>query len=230
MPPKDATSVSFGFAPYVPPLLPLTPCTYSGPERTVIVVGVMRGGTSALSAILCAAGVNMGLDWANHEDLGMVRAVCDREGNVRDVIAQRNRNDVWGFKATRFMDTRQPDELHSDFRNPCYAIAFRDPVAITQTHLAMSGGAGAEGVFLQMVQQQQQMVDWVMKLPMAPKALVSYQRILQQPAQLCSDLLDWLRLSPATSQQRASAVAAISRQGGYLAQPQSQMRHTHDNT
>ena len=100
-------------------------------EKTFVVLGVQRGGTSMVAGVLRAMGVDMGHAGLNHEDnrfLGADKAALSK------VIAERSgERTVWGFKAPE--TTLQLDYLETALRNPCYICVMRGIPAVVDSFM-----------------------------------------------------------------------------------------------
>jgi hypothetical protein len=107
----------------------------SGPERTFIVSGVGRGGTSLVATLMVNAGIHMGEALADvvNEDLDFLAAfLMHQRQRMLSLIQRRNATHaVWGFKAPNV----QASLTHNDialFRNPHLILIFRDPLAVAE--------------------------------------------------------------------------------------------------
>jgi hypothetical protein len=98
--------------------------------KTVMVLGVERGGTSMVAGVLRALGVNMGDRVGyNHEDARFL--VDDTEVLQRRIRARNKQEDVWGFKipkAVQFLGF-----FEQNLRNPYYVIVMRNLLAIADS-------------------------------------------------------------------------------------------------
>ncbi|HEX5325914.1 MAG TPA: hypothetical protein VFW75_04530 [Acetobacteraceae bacterium] len=106
-------------------------------NRTIIVSGLGRSGTSMVATLLAELGI-ISADDAYEETLD------DREflhllkfrqvDEFRTAIAQRNqRSSVWGFKLPSIHGYLEPPDLLA-FRNPRLVITVRDVVAVAERH------------------------------------------------------------------------------------------------
>jgi len=103
-------------------------------EKTIIVSGVARSGTSMVAQVLEEMGVFMGNEKNNssYEDIQIARLMEDgSEGkNLKRFIQKRNQEfEVWGFKRPKAVEYIHG--LEHQFRNPYYIILFRDILAIS---------------------------------------------------------------------------------------------------
>jgi hypothetical protein len=123
-------------------------------ERTVIVLGMPRGGTSMVAGSLRLLGVPMGdrLEPSNQEDLDILdlvaslqplygedgKPITENFDRLRALIAGRNEErPFWGWKdpnAHVYIS-----ELMPVLRNPHFVVVFRDHFAAAQTIEARTG-------------------------------------------------------------------------------------------
>ena len=99
-------------------------------KRTLVVLGVSRGGTSMVAGTLRLAGVFMGqrLSSDSHEDRDF--HVHDRR-TLRRLIAERNAaHAIWGWKYPHAFDYLA--RIRGSLRNPRFIVVFRDAVAVAQ--------------------------------------------------------------------------------------------------
>lgn len=102
-------------------------------QRTLIVLGAPRGGTSMVAGTFAKLGVFMGdkLKPVTFEDSPLLKVIHNKQSDtVRQILEERNaQHDIWGWK--------QPDTFHFFFdhivqyvRNPLFFVIVRDVVAI----------------------------------------------------------------------------------------------------
>lgn len=105
----------------------------ANPDKTFIVTGVPRGGTTLMAGLLHEAGVYLGEDVLDltHEDREFIAALYTRNHPAMGaLIARRNaRGGPWGFKAPILSHFMKPEDLQR-FRNLHLIVVFRDPIAI----------------------------------------------------------------------------------------------------
>ena len=102
-------------------------------EKTLLITGLARSGTSMLAALLQAAGVWLG-DYVYepiHEDSEITQMLRARDFYRLDALIERQnaKTPIWGFKMPDLHQFLQHDEL-GRFRNPHLIVIFRDPVAV----------------------------------------------------------------------------------------------------
>lgn len=177
-----------------------------GPERTYIVCGVQRGGTSAIAAVMRALGIDMGRGGFNHED----PVLLDRPDDLDGYIARRNTNQpVWGVKVPHL--ALSLDVLAEKLRTPVFVLTLRNPVAIADSAIVRGDFS-----FVDVLDRVQTYFDAMLgfaRKTAHPVLLVSYERAAARPEQFVDEFAAALTLQP-EPQQRADAVACITSDGG----------------
>ncbi len=114
-----------------------------GPERTIIISGIARGGTSMAAQVVREAGIQLGdtADPVVHEDIEVAEAVTHlRRAQLRGLIGRRNRQHaIWGFKLPNLHERLTPWDM-ALFRNPHIILMVRDPVAVAQRNVVSMYG------------------------------------------------------------------------------------------
>jgi hypothetical protein len=101
------------------------------PERTLVVIGLARSGTSMVAGALHKLGVPMGpKENVVYEDVALAKALESRDdAAARRLIAERNAAyPVWGIKRPGLLP--QLERIEGELRNPEYIVTFRDLFAI----------------------------------------------------------------------------------------------------
>ena len=160
-------------------------------EKTVIVLGVARGGTSMVAGALHHLGVSMGEKLsAVYEDLVLSGAVeQDRIEDIASIIAHRNAaRSIWGWK--RPSAIKHVEAWHGKFRNPFYIVVFRDLFAIAnRNRISM-----LSDVVVNMHDASRQfnlILDFIAGLK-DPMLLVSYEKAMIDPPYFVSNLRDFV--------------------------------------
>jgi len=93
-------------------------------QRTVVVLGVERGGTSMAAGVIRGLGVDLGARAGlNHED---PLFLTEEQPRLANRIKMRNKEtDVWGFKVPKA--SLMLDFYEKHLRNPYYVIVYRNP-------------------------------------------------------------------------------------------------------
>ncbi|MFO1024833.1 MAG: hypothetical protein U1E70_06605 [Acetobacteraceae bacterium] len=161
----------------------------SGPERTFIVSGVGRGGTSLAASMLFHAGVYMGhhLGEAVYEDLEFAEAFHSRNRELLTrLIAHRNASHKrWGFKVPNLHDVIAYHDL-SLFRAPHLIVMFRDPVAIAE-RAALAEHLHPLATMRDSLDSLKNLVGFL-HLTAAPALLLSYEKALMNPSEFIDAL------------------------------------------
>ncbi|WP_319531940.1 hypothetical protein [uncultured Cohaesibacter sp.] len=190
------------------------------PEKTVIVIGVARSGTTMIASILKELGVFLGdaASGAVLEDPKLSRQI--ENGEKREVAATiasyDKRFPIWA--------TKRPELYHhlsdylSMFRNPHIVATFRDPIAIARRNEISMLGDPIEGL-LRANEETADLIRFVRSLD-CPALLASYEKASANGATFLDKLLDFLNLDP-TEQERQKALDCISNG------PESYLKNTH---
>jgi hypothetical protein len=154
----------------------------AGAEKTFIVTGRGRGGTSLAASILFHAGIYMGhhLAEAVYEDLEFIEAFHSRNRDllVRLIASRNAAHPQWGFK-TPHLHARLSYQDMGLFRNPHLIVIFRDPVAVAER--------SALAEYLDPFRAMQESLDALKNLvrfvnnTTAPALLLSYEKALLKP-------------------------------------------------
>ena len=194
-------------------------------ERTLVVSGAPRSGTTAIAACLAMMGVPMGVPVPppvheyNYEDPAFIQMLhmetprdIDLHG-LRDLISQRNgTHAVWGFKLP--MALHSLPVLQRELRNPAFVFAFRDPVAVSCREM-IATGADAVSAIYRALGWQRVIVEFIASSG-APCLVISYEKALQFPKSLVKTLSRWAGLTcDETVLGRAAAIIAANN-GDYL--------------
>ena len=190
------------------------------PRMTVPIVGVPRGGTTMVAAVVHALGMDLGptKDLAEHtfEDQGMTNPDI---GLLLSYIARRNRErEVWGWK-----DPSAVTKIQSIFfalRNPRMVLVFRDMIATIDSEMRFDVAKNIQPQRTFSDLSQATVNWWVDNMTFIgktsfPTLMVSYERVLRRPDLFVRDLGAFLGITP-THEQLQEALARINPDGGYL--------------
>jgi hypothetical protein len=158
-------------------------------QRTVVVLGVERGGTSMVAGIIRALGVNMGRRAGlNHED---PKFIADQDGKLAKAIKERNAEDaVWGFKMPKAVN--KLDFLEEHLRAPYYVIAHRNLAAVADSW--NQRGAGQYLDVLERALDYHQLILKHLRKSRRPALIVNYERSVQEKEQTVRELASFLGL------------------------------------
>ncbi len=146
------------------------------PERTIVVLGVPRGGTTMMAGVTQRCGIWLGSGLpGNLEDPDFVKKPMD---HMLEAVKKRNaERKVWGWKypaAVRYLP-----ELHDELRNPHYIIVLRDPLASGLRELR-GGDKSLLQALMNKHRLQLQNLQFA-KSARAPFLFVSYERAIAHP-------------------------------------------------
>ena len=164
--------------------------------RTLVVLGLSRGGTSMVAGALVHMGVDMGdvLGRANYEDRALSEAIEQQDLNaVRQLIRERNdRSEVWGWK--RPSSVHHLDVVVAEFRNPYYIVVLRDPVAVS-TRRQLTMGMDIRDSLLASIRNQGRIVRFATHTE-SPVLLLSYEKCVQRPGLTVSTIATFAGIDP----------------------------------
>lgn len=112
-------------------------------QRTIIVIGVARSGTSLVTSILEGLGVNMGdkKSYGSFEDeeiYSLIESANFNFDELRRIVNYKNsKYRVWGWKRPKSFEYAH--KFESLIVNPIYVIPFRDVLAISNRNEKSDG-------------------------------------------------------------------------------------------
>ena len=169
-------------------------------ERTIIVSGIGRSGTTAAISCLYKAGLSKVSDHLadrTKDDWGIGAHFDNNDiGGLRREIVRRDQLEpVWGFKWHMLQTWSAKVNL---FRNPLVVVMFRDPVSIA----VRSGADDNNYKKVQSVNKwMQDIALWNMQLTQTivqelscPTLVISYEKLITLPDKIVPVLLDFCGL------------------------------------
>lgn len=189
-------------------------------QKTVVIVGVQRGGTSMVAGVVRELGINLGRNLGNnHEDPEFLSKDIEK---IREVIAKRNENnEVWGWKMPH--SSEYLADLLPDIRNPHVIIVFRNLLAMAESQLKRSETDFAKAFQFSWTRLNQ-VASIVGKLS-CPLMLVNYEQAISKPDAFIDELTLFLGISP-TLDARTRAEDMINPERGYRRLSSEDWRHT----
>lgn len=196
-------------------------------ERTYIIVGNGRGGTSMVAGVAAALGLPITSDKhsVNFEDAEIVNAAQGRdpEGrklntsaskdikNVLDVIRKRNESlPVWGWKdpsADMYLE-----KIARGVRNPHIICVWRDLTAVASSHLALEQIHPFDAFEMSFSRYERY---WrLLKKFKYPTLMVSYERGRSRPAEMAREIAAFIGL-PYHEDVERKVLEFVSPNGGY---------------
>jgi len=184
-------------------------------ERTIVIVGVERGGTSMVAAVVRALGINLG-DRAghNHEDPKFL--TDDREKLLVQIKQNNSRHNVWGFKLPKA--SLMIDFYNESLRNPYYILVFRNIAATVDswctrgTNDPFETGKHAIKYYLKALED--------MQFTNRPTLFVSYERACQNVDLFVDELAEFLGVELDEENKNRACSMVSGDGGGYLNLPE----------
>jgi len=171
-------------------------------EKTLLVTGLARSGTSMLAALLQAAGIWLGdhvYDPIN-EDAEITQMLRARDFARLDALIDRQnaRTPVWGFKMPDLHQFLQHDEL-GRFRNPQLIVMSRDPVAVAVRN-ALSEQVDGTQALIETTSAMHSLAHFV-RASHLPYLFLSYEKALIFPRVFIDNVLNFCGIA-ATAAKR----------------------------
>ncbi len=185
-------------------------------QKTLIVLGVGRGGTSLISGSLAHLGIFMGEEAYPpvFEDVKLATQLENKKfEDAKSTIESYNSNDIWGFK--RPSSIEYVKELHNSCKNPIYLIIFKDIFAISNRNTismkfnlldSLKSAHTSYGKILSFLSNEN------------PNAfLFSYEKMMQDKELFVDTLIELIGTKRVTPQQKKAALNFIEpNPKGYL--------------
>lgn len=164
-------------------------------QRTIIVLGAPRGGTTMVAGALHHLGVPMG-DTAGptvFEDANLGKTFdAGDDGEFGRLVEEMNiKYDVWGWK--RPTSYRRIDQLDHHFRAPYFVAVFRDPVSVGLRE-KISMRFDALKVIEQTLDAYRSIVSFMRSVE-RPFLAVSFDKALRYPEHFISELADFIGIT-----------------------------------
>jgi len=104
-------------------------------KKTIVIIGVERGGTSMVAGVIRALGVNLGEHAGrNHEDPNFQKD--DEVYLLNQIKINNSHHDIWGFKYPKA--SLKVDFYSKQLRNPHFILVFRNIASIVDSELLRS--------------------------------------------------------------------------------------------
>lgn len=187
----------------------------SGKKKTIVVLGVERGGTSMVAGIVRTLGVNMGEQAGrNHED---PRFLTDDKDLLLERIKENDKkSSLWGFKVPKaslllgFYD--------ENLRNPHYILVFRNIEATVDSWC--SRGPNDPILTAQHVMHYYSAVLDFFQDNKRPLIFTNYERACENPVGFVQDLAEFMGVRADESDVKRAASIVTGEGGGYLDLPE----------
>lgn len=170
----------------------LNPAEQPEPQRTYVMFGTRRGGTSMTAGVLRALGLDLGDVGRrkNNEDPNFQSGGPTR---MRAAIEKRNaEQDVWGWKFPAAA-TYLPAVFRS-IRNPFLVVVYRDPVAAALSQARLDGRHNRRSARISLHEgnANTNMNTGFVLATDRPCLLISNEKALHDPSPLIDELADFL--------------------------------------
>jgi len=144
-------------------------------QRTIVIVGCARGGTSIPAGMLNKLGVPMfAVSPPVFEDVNLSNAFEEKDDKrLKKIIKKYNAEDTWAWKRPSALNYL--DLVESKLRNPYFVYIFRDIMSVANRN-KISMGLDLVGCMQSAIHDYQKMVDFI--------------RVSKSPALICSSEKD----------------------------------------
>lgn len=185
---------------------------YTTPERTVLVFGAGRGGTSAVAGVMRELGVEMpNAHPLKHEwsPVGSA-AQLDISALKATIAAFDEAHPVWGWKSPK--DVFTANELLPTLRNPVVIIVVRNPLDVSES-IKRHDDVDIEVGFTETISAYAEIASF-MSYAHCPVCLVSFEALRTAPRAVVTALAEWLGIG-ATAAAIDNAVTFVSGERAY---------------
>ncbi|MFY0659091.1 MAG: hypothetical protein JXR15_01265 [Shimia sp.] len=164
-------------------------------QRTFLIFGVNRGGTTATAGAIRRLGVFLGDDIGGNLEDRLFRKRFGLDA-IRATVADRNANfGIWGWKHPH--PHQYIDDLLPDLRNPRLILVTRDLTANTLGVSSWDREEVDKGLALYLAQTRKN-VELIQRAD-CPVLLVSYEKLLVKPELVLRDISHFCGLTPSAS-------------------------------
>lgn len=167
-------------------------------ERTIVVVGTARGGTSIAAGTLNHLGVAMfGAHAPVFEDINLSTAFESKDAKkYTKIIKKYNKEAVWAWK--RPSSLGYLDLVETEIRNPFYVVVVRDALSVGARN-GLSMGHDVVASMKATLAQQETILDFV-STTKSPVMMVSVEKVKQYPQSFVESLVSFSGVSPDENQ------------------------------
>lgn len=178
-------------------------------DKTVVIMGVARGGTSMVAGTVRELGVNLGTRLGeNHEDPQFLPFEVDK---IREVIQRRNEeHGTWGWKMPHSL--QYIEQIQGDLRNPHYILVWRNTLATAISQVNRSDTT-INNALQYSSNRLVEMID-KLKLIEGPVLLVNYEQAINHKDDFIDTLAGYLGVE-VTDEVRRNCLRFIDPNTGY---------------
>ncbi len=169
---------------------------FNSEEKTIVVVGVARSGTSLVAGVLDKIGVFTGEKSKSpvFEDIKLSTAIeNDNEELIDKIIESYNKKyKVWAFKRPSIV--KYLEKMHSKWRNPYYIFIFKDVVSIANRNKISMNMNFLENMFY-VYNEIGKIVDFIRNNRENINGMfLSYEKVINKPEDFLTNLLKVIKI------------------------------------
>ena len=184
-------------------------------EKTIVVLGVERGGTSMVAGMIRALGVDLGeRAGRNHED---PKFLTDNQDKLLSQIKEYNASKpVWGFKVPKASLILDFYDKH--LRNPHYVLVFRNVEATVDSWCSRAASDPMESA-LHVMKYYDTALNFL-KGKNRPLVFASYERACDDPEGFAKNLAEFIGVGQDEGSIKKAASIVTGEGGGYVDLPE----------
>lgn len=178
-------------------------------DKTIVIMGVARGGTSMVAGTVRELGIFLGERLGeNHEDPQFLTFDVDK---IREVIARRNNGyKTWGWKMPHSL--QYIEEVQSELRNPHFILVWRNTLAAAISQVNRSDSS-IDNALEYSGNRLQEMISKT-KLLNGPVLLVNYEQAINFKNDFVDTLAEFLGVD-VNEETRENCLRFIDPKAGY---------------
>lgn len=186
----------------------INPTSQADAQKTIIVLGCARSGTSMVAGVLNRLGISVGRrhDDATYEDIDLSLAFESGNFNSAESIinSYNKQHDIWAWKRPGLLDYQH--EAAKRVRNPYYIAIFKDVFAISNRN-RISMEADILSNMGNVLQEHAKLLD-ILKSLNAPCLMLSNEKVLQNKSEAVDAIAEFT--GKGNTEQRESAIEFIT--------------------
>lgn len=184
-------------------------------KKTIVVLGVERGGTSMVAGMIRALGIDLGEKAGrNHEDPKFLKD--DQEALLAHINEYNAQKETWGFKVPKA--SLMLDFYDKHLRNPHYVLVFRN-IGSTVDSWCSRGANDPMSAALHSMKYYDAVLNYL-KDKNRPLAFANYERACENPMKFAADLAAFLGADTNLANIERAAALVTGEGGGYLDLPE----------
>lgn len=190
------------------------PVSYDTPNRTVVVLGAPRGGTSMVSGALAMLGVYMGDATGHQKEDPRFREETPIETKRAAIAANNNSHMIWGWKLPNTI--YYYGQLHPHLVNPIFVSVYRNPYGVARSSARHDVTALTQALVDVPIRHYAAMHRTIAAHPTVPLAACSFETATRpdRKEEFVDALAAFVGLTP-SPEQRAAALDFVDYGKGY---------------